>query len=37
MSNFIPYDPDQSKMVVINYSDQLLPGTFKFAINHIHP
>ena len=35
MPNFIPYDPDQSKMVVINYSDQLQPGTFEFAINHI--
>lgn len=35
MPKFIPYDPSQSKMVVINYSDQLQPGTFEFAINHI--
>jgi transposase len=35
MPNFIPYDPSQSKMVVINYADQLQPGTFEFAINHI--
>ena len=35
MPKFIPYDPNQSKMVVINYSDQLQPGTFEFAINHI--
>jgi len=35
MPKFIPYDPRQSKMVVINYSDQLQPGTFEFAINHI--
>lgn len=35
MPNFIPYDPRQSKMVVINYSDQLQAGTFEFAINHI--
>jgi len=35
MPKFIPYDPNQSKMVVINYSDQLQAGTFEFAINHI--
>lgn len=35
MPKFIPYDPNQSKMVVINYSEQLQPGTFEFAINHI--
>jgi len=35
MPKFIPYDPSQSKMVVINYADQLQPGTFEFAINHI--
>ena len=35
MAKFIPYDPNQSKMVVINYADQLQPGTFEFAINHI--
>ena len=35
MPKFIPYDSGQSKMVVINYADQLQPGTFEFAINHI--
>ncbi len=35
MPKFIPYDPSQSKMVVINYADQLQPGTFEFAVNHI--
>lgn len=35
MPKFIPYDPNQDKMVVINYADQLQPGTFEFAINHI--
>lgn len=35
MPKFIPYDPKQSKMVVINYADQLEPGTFEFAINHL--
>lgn len=35
MPKFIPYDPRQSKMVVISYADQLQPGTFEFAINHL--
>jgi len=35
MPKFIPYDPKQSKMVVINYTDQLQSGTFEFAINYI--
>ncbi|MBI3562475.1 MAG: transposase, partial [Gammaproteobacteria bacterium] len=35
MPKFIRYDPNQSKMVVINDADQLQPGTFEFAINHI--
>ncbi len=35
MPKFIPYDPNQSKMVVINYADQLQAGSFEFAINHI--
>lgn len=35
MPKFIPYDPKQSKMVVISYADQLQPGTFEFAINHL--
>jgi len=35
MPKFIPYDPKQNKLVVINYADQLQPGTFEFAINHI--
>jgi hypothetical protein len=35
MPKFIPYEPRQSKMVVVNYADQLQAGTFEFAINHI--
>jgi transposase len=35
MPKFIPYDPKQNKMVVISYADQLQPGTFEFAINHL--
>jgi len=33
MPNFIPYDYNQSSMV--NYQDQLQPGTFEHAIHHL--
>jgi len=32
MPNFIPYNYDQNTMVVINFLDQLQPGTFEHAI-----
>jgi len=32
MPNFIPYNYNQSTMVVINFLDQLQPGTFEHAI-----
>jgi len=35
MPNFIPYDYNQNSMVVINYQDQLQPGTFEYAIHHL--
>lgn len=35
MPRFIPYDPKQIKLVAISYADQLQPGTFEFAINHL--
>lgn len=35
MPNFIPYDHNQSEMVVINFLDQLQPGTFEHAIHHL--
>jgi len=35
MPNFIPYDYNQSSMVVINYLDQLQPGTFEHAIHYL--
>ena len=35
MPNFKPYNYDQSSMVVINYRDQLQPGTFEYAIHHL--
>lgn len=35
MPKFIPYDYNQNSMVVINYLDQLQPGTFEHAIHHL--
>jgi len=32
---FKPYNPDQSAMVVINYQDQLQPGTFEHAVHYL--
>ncbi len=35
MPNFIPYDYNQDVMLVINFQDQLQPGTFEHAINYL--
>lgn len=35
MPKFIPYDYNQNAMVVINYKDQLHPGTFEHAIHFL--
>ena len=35
MPNFIPYDYRQDTMVVINFEDQLLPGTFEHALHYL--
>ena len=35
MANFIPYGYNQNSMVVINYLDQLQPGTFEHAIHFL--
>ncbi|MCP4272710.1 MAG: IS1182 family transposase, partial [Gammaproteobacteria bacterium] len=35
MPNYKPYDYSQSSMVVINYEDQLQPGTFEHAIHYL--
>lgn len=35
MPNFIPYNYNQNSMVVINYLDQLQPGTFEHAIHFL--
>ena len=35
MPRFKPYNYDQNSMVVINYRDQLQPGTFEHAIHFL--
>ena len=35
MPKFKPYNYDQISMVVINYQEQLQPGTFEYAIHHL--
>ncbi len=35
MAKFIPYDYNQSSMVVINFSDQIQTGTFEHAVHHL--
>jgi len=35
MPNFIPYNYDQDAMIVINFQEQLQPGTFEYAIHYL--
>ena len=35
MPKFKPYNYDQTTMVVVNYLDQLQPGTFEHAVHHL--
>lgn len=35
MARYIPYDPKQSAIVVINYEDQLQSGTFEHALHYL--
>ena len=35
MPNYKPYNYNQSSMVVINYQEQLQPGTFEHALHHL--
>ena len=35
MPNFVPYDYNQSALVVINFEDQLQAGTFEHAVHHL--
>lgn len=35
MPKYLPYDYNQAEMVVINFSDQIQPGTFEYAIHYL--
>jgi len=35
MPKFKPYNYDQSAMIVVNFQDQLQPGTFEHALHHL--
>jgi len=35
MPNFKPYNHDQTAMIVVNFKDQLQPGTFEYAIHYL--
>ncbi len=35
MAKYIPYDYNQTSMVVINFQDQIQPGTFEHAVHYL--
>ena len=35
MAKYIPYDYNQHAMVVINFTDQIQPGTFEYALHYL--
>ena len=35
MAKYIPYNLNQDTLVVVNFSEQLKPGTFEFALNYL--
>lgn len=35
MAKYKPYDLNQAKMIPLSYADQVLPGSFEFALNDI--
>ena len=35
MSNYKPYNYNQTSMVVINFEEQILPNTFEFALHYL--
>jgi transposase len=35
MAKFIPYDYNQNAMVVVNFQDQIQPGTFEHALHYL--
>ena len=35
MPNYLPFNYNQSSMIVINFNDQLQPGSFEYAIHYL--
>jgi transposase len=35
MAKYIPYDYNQHAMVVVNFKDQIQPGTFEYALHYL--
>lgn len=35
MARYKPYSYDQGKLIPVYFADQILPGTFEYALNHI--
>ena len=35
MAKFIPYNYEQRLLVAINFNEQILPGTFEYALHHL--
>lgn len=35
MAKYIPYNYNQTSMVVVNFQDQLQPGTFEYAVHYL--
>src|SRR3989338_6593619 len=35
MARYKEYDYNQSKLIPVYFKDQILPGTFEYALNHI--
>gem|GEM_PF-3389112 len=34
MARYKPYSYEQSKLIPVYFKDQILPGTFEYALNH---
>ena len=35
MAKYIPYDPDETQLIPINFKAQLQPGSFEYALNDL--
>jgi transposase len=35
MARYKPYDPSQDKLIAVSFADQILPGSFEYALNEI--